>query len=204
MAKCPKCGKELAVRNNAYVCLDCGYQSYSSVSSEQTMYVVKSAEEIENMTRKTNEDTESKTVTAQKETKQVPTKDKQKAVARFNQHERLHEPSNVIRYVKFSTGAIELHKNYVVFYNNLYPFQRAVNGRNSTVISFDDIVSITYKGCGWYPGYYIIKLKHQHTFRFLLFKWFVWGRKKVNNDLRSIYGYIFGKVQKSWIENATK
>lgn len=189
MAKCPKCGKELAVRNNSYVCLDCGYQSYSSVSSEQTMYVVKTAE-TENMTQKTNEDTKNKAVAAKKETKQV--------------HERLHDAGNAIRYVKFSTGAIELHKNYVVFYNNLYPFQRAVNGRNSTVISFDDIVSITYKGCGWYPGYYIIKLKHQHTFRFLLFKWFVWGRKKVNNDLRSIYGYIFGKVQKSWIENATK
>lgn len=117
----------------------------------------------------------------------------------LRKHERLHSEENLVNYVKFSTGAIELHEDYVVFYRNIFPFTKGVHGRTSTIINFDDIAVVTYKGTGWLRGGYRIRLKNvMLPVHFLITNWFPWTNYKLNFQLREIYKFIFEKVQISW------
>lgn len=114
-------------------------------------------------------------------------------------YERLHSKENLIAYVKYSNGAIELHEDYVVFYKNWLPFQSFIYGRMATVINLSDIESVSYKGCGFFPAVFFIKLKGSFfPLRFFPRKWFPWTNFDLNPELREIYGFIFEKWTLSW------
>ena len=115
-----------------------------------------------------------------------------------SKYERLHSEENLIDYVKFSNGAIELHEDYVVFYINWLPFKSFVHGRMSCVISLNDIEGMAYKGCGLLPSFFIIRLKGMTTNVFLPTNWFPWTNKDLNAELREIYRFMFEKWTLAW------
>ena len=117
----------------------------------------------------------------------------------LKKNESLHSKEGLISYVRYSNGAIELHEDYVVFYRNLFNFKSCVHGRIATVVNIEDISSITYKGTGWFPGMYVIRMKHSpRPLIFPLSNWFVWTNKTLNLELKPIYSYIFNRIQTAW------
>ena len=113
-------------------------------------------------------------------------------------YERIHSDENLLAYVKYSNGAIELHEDYVVFYANWLPFESFVQGRIATIINIKDIDSITYKGSGLMPAFFFVRMKGVRTFWFLPAKWFPWTNKKLNPKLREVYQYMFEKTTLAW------
>ena len=117
----------------------------------------------------------------------------------LKEHEELVSLDDLIGYARYSGGAIELHKKYVVFYKNFLPFSWNVYGRTSTLINLNDIDVIEYKGCGWFKGHFSISFKH-HTkpMKFSFFKWFVPRRMAFNSVMEPFYQYIKDIVMNGW------
>lgn len=216
MANCPTCGKEIRYlpEHNLFYCDVCNKYYYANTPpaqptqcakeepKESTQYVKEEPkestqcvkEESKESTRCVKENPE-EPIKSENSEKNIFIPDSSSIDLKLRNHERLHSLDGLISYVKHSFGAIELHEDYVVFYNNLIGFRSAVHGRISTIISFSDIVSIRYKGSGWLPGYYAIYLKNiQRPRRFMVSNWFVWTNKILNLKLRKVYNVIFNKV----------
>ena len=118
---------------------------------------------------------------------------------KLKKHEKLFSSENLIAYVCYSTGAIELHEDYIVFYKNILPFSCNVCGRKSFLINLSDINQIEYKGCGWYNGFFRLSFKHfQKPLKFIFFKWWVWRSKKLYKLIEPIYQFISNKIMIGW------
>ena len=78
----------------------------------------------------------------------------------LKKHEKLYSTENLVGYVRFSGGALEVHENYIVFYKNFLPFSWNVYGRTSIIIELSNIDLLEYRGCGWFPGHFAIRFRH--------------------------------------------
>ena len=118
---------------------------------------------------------------------------------KLKKRETLYSFDNLIGYVRYSGGAIELHENYVVFYKNFLPFSWNVYGRVSIIINLNDIDLVEHRGCGWFPGHFSFSFKHfKRPITFVFFKWWVWRRKKLNKSIEPLYQFIADKVRIGW------
>lgn len=115
------------------------------------------------------------------------------------EHEELVSMEDFVGYARYSGGAIELHKKYVVFYKNILPFSWNVYGRTSIIINLSDIDVIEFKGCGWFWGHITISFKHfTKPMKFNFFKWFVPRRIAFNKVMMPFYEYIKDIVMNGW------
>ena len=117
----------------------------------------------------------------------------------LKKHEKLYSTENLVGYVRFSGGALEVHENYIVCYKNFLPFSWNVYGRTSIIIELSNIDLLEYRGCGWFPGHFAICFRHyQRPIKFFFGKWFVWRRKKFNKEMQPLYEFIASKVMVGW------
>ena len=102
---------------------------------------------------------------------------------------------DVLFYVKYSTGAIAVTKDYITIFKNQLPFSKFTKGRVSKIIFINDIQSVEYKGCGWLTGIFGFTFKHPNKpVRVRFGKWFVARRIKFNRKMTPVYQYILSRV----------
>ena len=117
----------------------------------------------------------------------------------LKRHEKLYSEENLIGYVRFSGGALEVHENYIVFYKNFLPFSCNVYGRTSVIVSIYNIDIFEFRGCGWFPGHFTMCFRHyQRPKRVWFGKWFVWRRKRFNKEIKPLLDFIAEKVMIGW------
>ena len=114
-------------------------------------------------------------------------------------HEQLYSDKDLIGYLRYSGGAIEVHENYVVFYKNLLPFSKIVKGRSSTIINYVDIRVLNHRGCGWFEGWFSFSFKHYlKPIMFRFYRWhflfFISKSKKLNKQMEPLYRFIAKRV----------
>jgi hypothetical protein len=101
-------------------------------------------------------------------------------------------------YQEFSEGAIEVKEDYIIYYQNILPMSWCKKGRTSSIVFFNDIQHITYKGSGWFKGVLSFTFKHFNKPLVIYFsKWFFWRSQKLNPKMTPIYEYIKAKVIKN-------
>ena len=106
--------------------------------------------------------------------------------------------SDTLFYQEFSEGAIEVKEDYIIYYQNILPMSWCKKGRTSSIVFFNDIQHITYKGSGWFKGVLAFTFKHFNKPLVIHFsKWFFWRSQKLNPKMTPIYEYIKAKVIKN-------
>lgn len=121
----------------------------------------------------------------------------------LRKHERLYSEKELVGYLRYSGGAIEVHETYVVFYKNFLPLSKFVKGRSSIIINYSDIKSLEYRGCGWFPGWFTFSFKHfLRPLRFMFYRnhflFLLKRSKKLNKQMEPLYRYIANKVMTLW------
>lgn len=114
---------------------------------------------------------------------------------KLKKHETLYSEEDLVGYVRYSGGAIEVHTDYVVFYKNFLPFSWNVYGRNRVLIKYEEIGGVEFRGCGWFIGHFAFAFKHFLRPKYFFFgKWFVPRRKKINKEIEPLFRYISERV----------
>lgn len=118
----------------------------------------------------------------------------------LRKHEHLHSEENLVAYVRFSSGAIEVHEDYVVCHKNWLPFERCTINRVSAIFTYENIADIVYKKHGWLiPGFFGLRPKYVRGINgFLIFSWKFWAHKRIRNEFQPVYDFIFNKVHTNW------
>ena len=105
------------------------------------------------------------------------------------------EDPEILFYEKHSLGAIEVRKDYVVFYRNWLPFTFFTFGRISMIIFINDIQHVKYKGCGWFAGGLMFTFKHfNRPARMYFWKWLYFRRRRFNQKLTPVYNYLRSRI----------
>ena len=108
------------------------------------------------------------------------------------------DTGDTLFYQEFSEGAIEVKEDYIIYYQNILPMSWCKKGRTSSIVFFNDIQHITYKGSGWFKGVLAFTFKHFNKPLVIYFsKWFFWRSQKLNPKMTPIYEYIKAKVIKN-------
>ena len=128
---------------------------------------------------------------------------------KLRKHERLYSEKELVGYLRYSGGAIEVHETYVVFYKNFLPLSKFVKGRSSIIINYSDIKSVEYRGCGWFQGWFSFSFKHfLKPLRFMFYRnhfLFLLKRSNVNCHVNrstlsklGFYSHIIGIFFHVW------
>ena len=109
----------------------------------------------------------------------------------------------VLEYVEYREGAVELQKDRIVIYQNLIPFFRTwKKGRIRTVYMLTDLEAFAYKGYGWFTGIFYLKFKgFIKPINYHFSRWLPWHGFKVNPQFENITRYIEAKLAENYKQN---
>lgn len=119
---------------------------------------------------------------------------------KITKHDVLFSKEDLIAYEKHSFGAFELHTNYIVIYKNWLPFRNFTKGRIMTVINLNNVAEFCSKGPGWFMG--LLGFGYKSFIRrekFRIFVWWVWRRKRFNENMKPIFEYLNSYFLPAWM-----